>query len=129
MNVARRWRVRLDEQLKPMNMSQAGWAALHWLGLADERISQAILAERAGIEPPALVRLIDHLEAQSLVERAASPTDRRVNLVQLTDAGRALVGVIEAAAEALHAEVMDGMTLDEFQISLAALRKVRERLE
>ncbi len=34
--VARRWRTRLDERLKPMNMSIARWGALYWLGQAGD---------------------------------------------------------------------------------------------
>ena len=61
--VARRWRTRLDERLKPMNMSIARWGALYWLGQAGDGVSQAALAELAGVEPPTLVRVIDQLEA------------------------------------------------------------------
>ncbi len=70
-----------------MNMSIARWSALYWLGQAGDGVSQAHLAELAGVEPPTLVRVIDQLEQQGLVERRASPSDRRVNMLYLTPDG------------------------------------------
>jgi MarR family transcriptional regulator for hemolysin len=128
--VSRRWRTRLDERLKPLDMSQARWGALYWLGLAEgEGISQATLAERAGVEPPTMVRVLDQLEAQGLIERRTSPTDRRVNLLHLTAAATPLVSRIEGVAEDLRQELMAEMSLDEFRAAMCALRKLREKLD
>ena len=126
--VARRWRTRLDERLKPMNMSIARWGALYWLGQAGDGVSQAALAELAGVEPPTLVRVIDQLEEQGLVERRASPTDRRVNLLSLTPAAKPMVAEIEAEAERLRVELLDGLSYEEYQTALAVMQKLGERL-
>jgi MarR family transcriptional regulator for hemolysin len=126
--VARRWRTRLDERLKPLDMSIARWGALYWLGQAGDGVSQAALAELAGVEPPTLVRVIDQLEAQGLVERRVNPADRRVNLLQLTPAARPLVTEIEAEAERLRVELLDGVSYEDYQIALAVIEKLRERL-
>ena len=125
---ARLWRHRIDERLKPMNMSIARWGALYWLGQAGDSVSQATLAEMAGVEPPTLVRVIDQLEAQGLVERRVSPTDRRVNLLSLTDAAKPLVGQIEAEAERLRVELLEDVTFQEYQTALNVLQKLSERL-
>ncbi len=126
--VARRWRTRLDERLKPMNMSIARWGALYWLGQGGDGMSQAALAELAGVEPPTMVRVIDQLEAQGLVERRMSPTDRRVNLLRLTDAARPLVTEIEVEAERLRVELLEGVSYEEYQTALGVLQKLGERL-
>jgi len=126
--VARRWRTRLDERLKPLDMSIARWGALYWLGQAGDGVSQAALAELAGVEPPTLVRVIDQLEAQGLVERRTNPADRRVNLLHLTPAARPLVAEIEAEAERLRVELLDGLSYDEYQTALSVMEKLREKL-
>jgi MarR family transcriptional regulator for hemolysin len=126
--VARRWRTRLDERLKPMDMSIARWGALYWLGQAGDGVSQATLADMAGVEPPTLVRVIDQLEAQGLVERRTSPTDRRVNLLHLTPSARPVVAEIEAEAERLRLELLDGLSFEEYQTALVVIQKLRERL-
>jgi 5'-methylthioadenosine phosphorylase len=41
-----------------------------------------------GVPRSTITNLVDRLERAQLVERAASPTDRRVTLVRLTSAGR-----------------------------------------
>jgi MarR family transcriptional regulator for hemolysin len=127
--VARRWRTRLDERLKPMNMSIARWGALYWLGQAGDGVSQAALADLAGVEPPTLVRVIDQLEAQGLVERQVSPSDRRVNLLSLTDAAKPLVAEIEAEAERLRLELLDGLSYADYQIAVDVIHKLRQRLD
>lgn len=126
--VARRWRSRLDERLKPMNMSIARWGALYWLGQGGDGVSQAALAELAGVEPPTLVRVIDQLEAQGLVERRTNPADRRVNLLNLTPAAKPVVAEIEAEAERLRMELLEGLSLEEYQIAAGVMQKLRERL-
>jgi MarR family transcriptional regulator for hemolysin len=126
--VARRWRTRLDERLKPMNMSIARWAALYWLGEAGGGVSQAALAELAGVEPPTLVRVLDQLEAQGLVQRQASLTDRRVNLLSLTEAAKPVVAEIEAEAERLRLELLEGLSFEEYQTALGVMQKLSERL-
>jgi MarR family transcriptional regulator for hemolysin len=126
--VARRWRTRLDERLKPLDMSIARWGALYWLGQAGDGVSQATLAEMAGVEPPTLVRVIDQLEAQGLVQRQTSPTDRRVNLLHLTPAARPVVAEIEAEAERLRLELLDGLSFEQYQTALTVMQTLRDRL-
>ena len=126
--VARRWRTRLDERLKPLDMSIARWGALYWLGQAGDGVSQAALAELAGVEPPTLVRVLDQLEAQGLVERRVSPTDRRVNLLTLTEAAKPLVAEIETEAERLRVELLDGISYEDYQTAVSVMEKLRERL-
>ncbi len=82
----------------------------------------------AGVEPPTLVRVIDQLEAQGLVERRTSPTDRRVNLLHLTPAAKPLVAEIEAEAERLRVELLDGLSFEEYQAAVNVIQKLRERL-
>ncbi len=127
--VARRWRTRLDERLKPMNMSIARWGALYWLGQAGGGVSQATLADLAGVEPPTLVRVIDQLEAQGLVRRQANPSDRRVNLLFLTEAAKPMVEDIEVEAERLRVELLEGVSYEEYQTALRVIQTLHARLD
>lgn len=63
-------------------------------------ISQSQLCAALGIKRANLVAVIDRFEAQDLVRREASTTDRRANRLQLTGAGqRALQNALAAQAE------------------------------
>ena len=52
--------------------------------------SQAALAERLGIAPATLTRMVQRMERAGFVERRADPADERLSRVHLTEAGRAL---------------------------------------
>ncbi len=54
-----------------------------------EGVSQAEVATWLDIEPIALVRMLDKLNEEGLVERRAHPTDRRVRTLWLMPAARA----------------------------------------
>jgi MarR family transcriptional regulator for hemolysin len=51
-------------------------------------LSQRGLADRLGIEGPTLVRHIDRLVSEGLVQRVRDPQDRRVSRVELTAEGK-----------------------------------------
>jgi DNA-binding MarR family transcriptional regulator len=53
--------------------------------------TQKQLADGAGCEPPTITLMLRKLEAAGLIHRAPSSTDARAMLVDLTDAGRALM--------------------------------------
>ena len=46
---ARAWRLKLDERLKPMGLSQAKWRTLLNLSMAETPLTQAEIAARLGI--------------------------------------------------------------------------------
>src|SRR4051794_367603 len=52
-------------------------------------LNQRQLAGRTGSDKSTMTRTIDELAARGLVVRRATEADRRVNVVELTDAGRA----------------------------------------
>ena len=46
-----------------------------------------VLAEREAVSQPAMTNLVQRLEAQGLVTRAADPADARATLISVTEAG------------------------------------------
>src|SRR5262252_10513059 len=80
---ARAWRLKLDERLKPMGLSQAKWRTLLHLSIAPEALTQAEIAERLGIEEPSLVTLLHRLENEGWITRKNSLHDRRCKMVLL----------------------------------------------
>jgi MarR family transcriptional regulator, transcriptional regulator for hemolysin len=87
-------------------------------------VSQRQLADKLGIEAPTLVRHIDRLASDGLVERVPHVRDRRVSHVQLTEAGRAHLDRIEAVATEMNAELAGLFTAPE----LAALTRFLNRI-
>lgn len=126
---ARRWRTRLDERLKGVGLTEARWAALYWLWQSPDVLSQTALAERAGVESPALVRTLDLLCEAGLVERRACQHDRRAKLVGLTPAAMPVVRELDDVAAELRAELMGDLTSEELQVALRVMHKLRARLD
>lgn len=127
--IARRWRKRADERLKRVGLTQPQWAALYWLAHADTGLSQTALAERAGVEAPTLVRTLDLLERNGLVERRPHAADRRINLVYVTPAAAPLVEQIEAIGDDVRNELMGEVTFEEFESAMRVFAKILGRLD
>ena len=75
----------------------------------NEGVSQAEVAAWLGIEPIALVRMLDKLHEEGLVERRSHPTDRRVRTLWLTPAARRVVTQILSINKAIREEAFAGM--------------------
>lgn len=78
---------RFAERLTGLGLAPAD-AGLLWKIGAEPGISQQALSGRLGVMPSRMVALIDGLEEKRLVERVASPDDRRVYALRLTPDGR-----------------------------------------
>src|SRR5689334_7147394 len=94
VRLARIWRRRVDEALAEHEISEAMAHPLRMLSRAGKGVRQGVLAEELGIEGPSLVRIIDLLAAEGLVERQEDRTDRRAKVLQITPRGEAKVADI-----------------------------------
>jgi DNA-binding MarR family transcriptional regulator len=86
----RLWRAshtRTAEALGSIPLTAAMFALLNVLGARDGAIQQQ-LSSGMGIDPSAMVTLIDELESAGLAERRRRPGDRRAWQVAITPAGR-----------------------------------------
>ena len=79
---------RVESKLSDVGLSIAKLAALHVLAKAGESLPLGQLAERLSCVKSNVTQLVDRLEADGLVSRAADPNDRRSRLAVLTAAGR-----------------------------------------
>ena len=59
-------------------------------------VSMGEMARGIGCDPSYITALVDDLDARGLAQREPSPDDRRVKIIVLTDAGRALATEIDA---------------------------------
>jgi MarR family transcriptional regulator for hemolysin len=75
----------------------------------NEGVSQSEVATWLDLEPIALVRMLDKLNEEGLVERRSHPTDRRVRTLWLTADARLVVTKILAINNAIREEAFAGM--------------------
>ncbi|HEY6925303.1 MAG TPA: MarR family transcriptional regulator [Steroidobacteraceae bacterium] len=88
--LSRRWLNTIDGTLRKTGDSHARWVTLLWVGLLAGRAKIGELAEQVGVELPTLVRLLNRLEQEGLVERRALDGSNRAKTVVLTPKGRRL---------------------------------------
>ena len=78
------------QEIEPHGLTPVQYGAMQTVGNAPG-IDQRTLAGTIGLDTSTIGGVIDRLEARGLLQRNASPDDRRVRLLTLTDAGRELL--------------------------------------
>lgn len=126
--VARLWRREVDETLGRYGLSAATWQPLLHISRLGEGIRQRDLAESLGIEGPSLVRLLDTLETQGLIERREDEADRRAKAVHLTEDGRTLVEGIRGIAAEVRERLLAGVADEDVMLCLGLLGRVEGNL-
>ncbi|MBB1492471.1 MarR family transcriptional regulator [Paracoccus sp. MC1854] len=126
--LARRWRRVLDARLTQVGLTDATWVPLVHLKETGGGITQKDLAARVGVDGSSLVRVIDILSREGLVERRRDETDGRARLVHLTEQGeRRLAGIRRELAEAEEAMLAD-LSDPEIAAMLAHLETIERRI-
>lgn len=87
-------------------------------------LSQADIGRRLGLDRNDVNGILNRLQAGDHVSRAVDPADRRRNIVLLTEAGRRYLAEIQRHTDAVHAELMAGLTAAERRELQALLDKL-----
>lgn len=125
--LARVWRRKADQTLSAHGLSEATAHPLLILSRAGrENVRQGVLADEMGLEGPSVVRLIDLLAAEGLVERREDPTDRRAKVLHLTPLGEAKAEEIRRVMRRLRADLMKDISPDELAITFDVLRRIEQ---
>ena len=80
------------------------------------------------MEPIAVGRVIDRLQAAGFVERRPDPKDRRACRLYVTDQARVIVGDMEIIARELRKDATRGIGHDELQQALAVIGRIKDNL-
>lgn len=87
------------------------------------------LADRLGVEPPTVTRMLRRMENCGFVERRQDPQDARSFRVYLTKKGRALEADVARVWEEVEEKTLRGMNPEEKTALRNLLVRVRENLE
>lgn len=127
--LARKWRATIDERLKATGMTLARFTVLYWVNALPEGTTQRELADVVGIEGPTLVRLLHALEAQGMIERVASTSDRRAKGIRLTDAARPLLGELNRATAEASRQYLVKLERRRLPSAIRLVKEARAALE
>jgi DNA-binding MarR family transcriptional regulator len=121
----RLWRVthaRTAEALESIGLTPALFALLNVLGAREGAIQQQLSADM-GIDPSAMVTLIDKLEGVGLAERRRRPGDRRAWEIVITSKGRRRLDRARRLVGEVENEVLSGLSDDDHRQLLTLLRR------
>lgn len=106
--VLRGYQRRLDEAIEGMPEGFRGFQILSTV-VHREPPNQQALAAHLAIDRTVLTYLLDELVTAELVERVASPQDRRSRKIVATDAGRRLLASYEERVAAAEHQLLAGL--------------------
>jgi DNA-binding MarR family transcriptional regulator len=109
-------------------LTRAQWRATKML-YHREGLRQNELAEFLEMEPIAVGRVIDRLQAAGFVERRPDPKDRRAWRLYVTDQAKVIVGDMEVIARELRRDATRGIDHDELKNALAVINQIKENLQ
>ncbi len=116
-------RAEFEDRLAKVGGSLSTWILLDH-ALEEGQLSQSLLAQRMWIEGPTLVRHLDRLESEGLVERRRDTSDRRVVRVIVTPAGKALYRRVRAVPGEMEARPAAALTEQGYPTLARALRRL-----
>ena len=118
------------EFVERMQVAGHGWftaARSTLMGhIAPKGTKQGLLVDRLAISKQAVQQLIDGLEEDGILERAADPDDRRGRVVRLTDKGRAAMKDANRIKLEIEAGYRAGMGDADFARLSELLGKLRQ---
>ena len=127
VQVARAHRSRAAELLGKLGLHPGQEMILFQLQLQDgQTLSQ--LAERLGVQPPTVTKMVTRMEASGHLERHPSPRDSRVTQVFLTKQARNVIGEVDRAWAQLESETIAGLNLEERLLLRRLLMQVANNL-
>lgn len=115
-------------ELSAFELSEGRLAVLLAVANAEEAATPAFVAEQLGVSRAAITGLIDGLERQQLLQRAANGADRRSIVLHLTNTGRAVLDRIGPRYGEWLAALSDGIEGDALGGALAALGAIQRNV-
>ena len=115
--------LQIDRRLAAHDLTHAQWLPLYRLSRG-ECDTMAALARDQALDPGAMTRALDRLEAKGLIRRERSSQDRRVVKLELTEAGQAVSLLVPAVlAEVLNAHLA-GFAESEWRVLVDLLQRM-----
>jgi MarR family transcriptional regulator, transcriptional regulator for hemolysin len=93
-----------------------------------ECMPQSELAYELELEQATLVRLLDRMEENGIIERRPDLSDRRVKQIALTAHGKEQAAFVQAIGERLRGRIFEGIDPQQLRISIDVLELLAERV-
>ncbi|GGH20434.1 putative HTH-type transcriptional regulator YdgJ [Paenibacillus segetis] len=96
--------------------------------LTGGQISQSELQKAVSIDPAAVTRHVQQLEAEGILQRTRCESDNRITLVQLTEEGKSKVAMFKTEKDRFLEELQVNLTESERLGLIQALQKLNSQI-
>jgi MarR family transcriptional regulator, transcriptional regulator for hemolysin len=125
--VSRRFVLRFEEHARSISLTLPQCKVLIRLE-NNEGVSQARLAELTDVDAMTMVRILDRMEAEGLLERRPDPADRRARCLYVTAKAKPLLDEIWRLGDLTRSEVFAGIRKSELHAFMDVLERMDDNL-
>ena len=115
--------LQVDRRLAPHDLTHAQWVPLYKLAKG-HCSTMAGLARDVALDPAAMTRALDRLEAKGLLKRVRSTEDRRVVNLELTEEGERIAELVPAVLAEVFNAHLAGFTKAEWTTLVSLLQRL-----
>ena len=116
-------RRRIERRMAEHGLTEAQWVPLWLLANGQGDTAQALTCA-IDMDPGAMTRMLDRLEAKGLIARERSAEDRRVVRLSLTRAGQDIVRHVPGVLAEVNNSALQGFSAEEFATLKALLGRM-----
>jgi MarR family transcriptional regulator, transcriptional regulator for hemolysin len=125
--VSRRYTLLFEHRARQFPLTLSQCKALVRLE-KNQGVSQARLAELAEVDAMTMVRILDRMEADGLLERRPDPADRRARCLYLTAKAKPLLDQIWRLADDIRAEIFAGVAKSDRDVFMSVLEHMYDKI-
>ena len=111
-----------------LHITTEQWSVLSCLWNED-KVTQSDLCDLTRKDKPSMTRLIDNLQRSKIVVRVPHATDRRVNLIHLTQYGASLREKVTAVVQSVVDKALQDVSESEIMVARTVLNKIIANLD
>ena len=111
-----------------LHITTEQWSVLSCLWKED-KVTQSDLCDLTRKDKPSMTRLIDNLQRSKIVVRVPHATDRRVNLIHLTQYGASLREKVTAVVQSVVDKALQDVSESEIMVARTVLNKIIANLD
>lgn len=124
---SRSWTYRIDNLLRMQTgQTRARWQILFTIAFAEQPVTMTAISRRVRVQWPTIVRVVEGIERDGLIEREDNPADRRSKLLRLTPEGEEVVARIQPTLDRERATLLAGLSDEELKECTRMLKMIFE---
>lgn len=123
-----KWRSYFAHELEASGQSVTKARALIYLTEAHKELSQKELANLLNIEEPSVVRMLDGLEKEGLIERKVAQHDKRSKHISVTTAAAPVIQQIQEIAQRVRTDGLKGISRENLQVAYDVMQMISKNV-